>query len=130
MDIVSKFKGPKALIRKWNKQVFGNIDFNINKLEKVVADLESKIEAIGADEVNLVRSKALRSVLQNWYDRKDSYWRQLSRERYITGMDRNAKFFHRVATIRRRRKLMLEIRRGRRVFGDPRIIKVEVRQLF
>ena len=82
-------------------------------MEKAVANLESKIEAVGAEEVDLAWSKALRSMLQKWYDRKDSYWRQLSRERYIKGVDRNTKFFHGVPTIRSRRKLMLEIRRGR-----------------
>lgn len=51
----------------------------------------------------------------------------MSRERYIKDMDKNTKFFHGVATAQNRRKLMLEIKRGRRVFHDPRVIKAEVR---
>ena len=95
-----------------------------------MAELETKIEIDGADEVDLAHLNALRSVGLKWYERKDLYWKQMSRERYVRDMDRNTKFFHGVASVRKRRKLMLEIKRGRRVFRDPRIIKKEVRQFF
>ena len=123
LDAISKFKRLQVPIRRWNKQIFGNIDFNIDKLEKAVVDLESKIETNGQDKVHLAQLKALRSVVLKWYERKYSYWKQMLKERYIKDMDRNTKFFHGVASVKKRRKLMLEIRRGRRDFCDPIIIK-------
>lgn len=53
MDAITKFKRLKALIRKWNKQVFGNIDGNIQKFEMAVAEVEYKTESNGAEEVDL-----------------------------------------------------------------------------
>ena len=99
LDAISKLKMLKVPIRRWNKQSFANIDFNIEKLEIAVAELETKIEIDGAYEVDLAHLNALRSVALKWYERKDLYWKQMSRERYVRDMDRNTKFFHGVASV-------------------------------
>ena len=45
-------------------------------------------------------------------------------------IDQNMKYFHTTASIRRRRKMMVEIKKGIRVLRDPRSIKGEFRQFY
>ena len=84
--------------------------------------IERGLEETGGDEVTLARFAALKCLLQKWYDRKACYWKQLSRDRDVKELDGNTKYFHTVASIKRRRKLMVEIKVGRRSFRNPRCI--------
>ena len=45
-------------------------------------------------------------------------------------MDKNSKYFHAVALVRKRRKAMVQIEKGRRIIKSPRMIKIEVRNFF
>ena len=71
MDKLNKMKEP---LRKWNKERFGNIDSNIQKLEDELARVSSKIEDDSVDEVVLAIYNALRSLLEKWHARKCYYW--------------------------------------------------------
>ena len=127
MEKLTRLKQP---LKNWNRDVFGNIDQNIKVLEREIDDVYRRLEEDDWDEVNQARLNALKNYVQIWYDRKCSFWRQLSREKAIKEMDRNSKFFHAVATVRSRRKNITQIRRGRRVFRAPRAIKAEVRNFY
>lgn len=45
-------------------------------------------------------------------------------------VDRNTKYFQTVVAIRRRKKLMVEIKKGRRMLRDPKSIKREVKRFY
>ena len=130
LGMLDKLKNLKIPLKKWNKESFGNIDFNIEKFEREIAQVSMRLEEGSSEEVDLARFNALKSQVQIWYDRKNNYWRQLSREKVIKGMDNNLKYFHAVASVRNRRKAMLQIKKGRRIIKSPRMIKLEVRNFF
>ena len=52
---------------------FGYINEKINTLKKELAMTNREIEDGMIDETKQARRRALLSVLERWYDRKDSY---------------------------------------------------------
>lgn len=72
----------------------------------------------------------LRGQLNLWYSCKECYWKQMSRDQVLKDIDRNTKYFQMMASIKRRRTLMVEIKKERRMLRDPRSIKDEVRRYF
>ena len=119
-----------STIKHWKIEVFGNIDSKIEKFEKEVAVVESQLEERLDDEPLLARLGALKSQLNLSYERRVCYWRQNSREKSFQNMDKNSKYFHTMASIKNRRKLLLEIKVGRRIFRNPRIIKNEIKKFY
>ena len=99
MPIEGKIKTLIGPLRSWNKVTFGHIDANINKFEVEVKSLELTYEDRYFDNVEAARYAALQGQLRIWYDRKESYWRQLARENFVKLNDRNTKYFHAIALI-------------------------------
>lgn len=130
MDVLSKLNRLKLPIKKWNKEKFGNFDFNIQRLEGELEVVSRRLDEGNYDEIDVARSNALKRQLDLWYEQKQCYWRQISKEKVLKGMDRNSKFFHAKAAVRSRRKLMLEVKCGRRIVRAPRMIKMEARNFY
>ena len=126
MPPTKKLKALHQPIRKWNKDCFGNIDSNINKLEEEQVRTHRKIEAGDNDECDFARLAALETQLNKWLDRKASYWQQLSREKWIKSGDRNTKYYHVVALGKRRFKRINQIKSGNRTHKKPRTINIEI----
>ena len=101
-------------IKRWNREVFGNIDSKIEKFGKEVAVVESRLVERVDDEPLLARLGALKSQLNLWYEGRACYY----------------PYFHTMASIKNIRKLFLEIKVGRRIFRNPRIIKNEIRKFY
>ena len=130
MNVLEKFRNLKVALKKWNKEIFGSIDHNIQRFEDEIAIVNGKLDDGVAGEMDNARLNALKSQLDKWYSRRCCYWKQISREKIIKEGDRNFKYFHAMAAVRARRKQMLEIRCGRRVFRSPRSIKHVVRNFY
>lgn len=88
-DLFEKLKKLKVPIRKWNKEMFGDIDNNIAKLENELTMVENRLDQQNINEVDMAHFQELRSVLDSWYKRRSSYWKQLSRKSYLKDMDKN-----------------------------------------
>ena len=84
----------------------------------------------GVDEVADAKLYASKSQLGMWYARKESYWKQMSKDHLLKDVDRNTKYFQMVASIKTRQKLMVEIKKGRRLLSDPRSIKKRGEEIF
>ena len=122
MGLVDKLLEITTPIKKWHKEVFGNIDHRINTLEHEATVVEANMGENGLDVVTKARLNMLRSQLNIWYDCKKCYWKQMSRDHALKDIDGNTKYFQMMASIKRRRKLMVEIKKGRRMLRDPRSI--------
>ena len=55
---------------------------------------------------------------------------QLSKEKDVKDLDANTKYFHTIASIKRRRKMIAEIKIGRRVIHNLRCINKEARRFY
>jgi len=117
-------------LRKWNREVFGHIDQKIKSFQKEMAKLDLKAQEFMLDEVEWHRRDALQSLLWLWQTRKERYWKQLLRCKIIKEGDRNTKYFHVLATIRRRKKMISSLTRGTEVINDQTEIKRTIIQHF
>ena len=66
--------------------------------------MNKKIETKGMDETDLARRKGLQRQLRLWYDRRESYWRQIAKVNHIKLNDRNNRFFPTIAMGKKKRK--------------------------
>jgi len=92
----------KRRLKEWNKEVFGH-------LESKLAEFVVKIKAFDEKEQQLALSLGDRLVrlqmkreLPNVRSQIDLFWRQRAKQHWMEDGDRNTKFFHRVASMRRR----------------------------
>ena len=98
-----KLKLIKRPLKKWNREVFGHIDINITKFDLALRKAEEEALRREIGEVEWSRIEALRTQMWLWMVRKERYWKQLSRCKVIREGDRNTKYFHLSATMRRNR---------------------------
>ncbi|MCI10855.1 RNA-directed DNA polymerase (Reverse transcriptase), partial [Trifolium medium] len=95
-----KLKRLKLVLKKWNKDVFGNVDINVKLAVDDVIRIQNLIDANGitADlqrcdyQAQLVLTKALLS--------QDGFWKEKARIKHFLHGDRNTSYFHRVAKIK------------------------------
>ena len=73
MDVLSKLNRLKLPIRKWNKEKFGNFEFNIQRLEGELDVVVGRLDEGSSNEVDVARYNALKSQLEVWYERKQCY---------------------------------------------------------
>ncbi|MED6148344.1 iron ascorbate-dependent oxidoreductase [Stylosanthes scabra] len=55
------------------------------------------VEKDEIDECETTRGRTLRVLVDKWYERKATYWKQLLKSKFASSMDRNTKFFHAIA---------------------------------
>lgn len=61
--------------------------------------------------------------LWEWYKRKESFWAQKSRAQWLKEGDKNTRFFHTLATIRKRKNSIESITHNGSTFTKPSEIK-------
>ena len=83
MDFLEKLRSLKVPIEKWNKENFGIIDHKIQLLEDEMAAVNRRLEYRKEEEEEevIARYNALQKNIHIWHERRNSYWRQLSRRK-------------------------------------------------
>ncbi|KAL8151999.1 hypothetical protein V2J09_021807 [Rumex salicifolius] len=90
-------------LRKWNKEVFGNLKVRKNKLMARIDGIQVALDNGAADRI-LELHDSLQEELAILLHQEEMHWFQKSRTKWIECGDRNTKFFHTSTMIRRRRK--------------------------
>ncbi|KAF8093205.1 hypothetical protein N665_0388s0006, partial [Sinapis alba] len=104
----TEFKDLEALLRlgvklkKWNKEVFGNVQHRKEKLVMEIKEIQEKIEEDLSDEL-LVKEGELLKEFEVVLEKEEVIWFQKLREKWVAHGDRNTKFFHMSTIIKRRR---------------------------
>lgn len=91
VPLAEKLKKLKAPLKKWSKEVFGDVDKIINELEAELKRLDNLSDRQILNESDLARRKALTAQLWMWQKRKEILWFQLFRSTAIKDKDRNTK---------------------------------------
>ncbi|XP_025616471.1 uncharacterized protein [Arachis hypogaea] len=76
------------------------------------------------------RRKALVRCCEGWYNRKEIHWKQMSKSRHASKMDKNTRYFHSIASVRRRNnRINALVINGRLVRNQARI-KIAIQEFY
>lgn len=130
MNIKEKLKKVKERLKEWNRKEFGFIESQIDALELKINKIDSLANDRLLEEDELNERKMAQLDLWEWLKRKESYWAQNSRSQWLREGDKNTRFFHAAATIRRRKKLIDSLTIEGALTEDPEAIKREAASFF
>ncbi|CAA7027588.1 unnamed protein product [Microthlaspi erraticum] len=92
----------ESVLKKWNKEVFGDVQARKDKLVKDLKEVQEEIEHHQSDLL-LQREAELQKEFDTVLEQEELIWFQKSREKWVAHGDRNTTFFHTSTVIRRRR---------------------------
>ncbi|XP_059659241.1 uncharacterized protein LOC132306062 [Cornus florida] len=99
-DFQGKFL--KTELKRWNKEVFGNLEWKKNRVFADIAKL-NRLDEVGQNGESLHSKRAsCQAVFAEIALMEEISWRQKSRALWLKDGDRNTKFFHRLANTHRR----------------------------
>eukprot|EP00253_Pinus_taeda_P036244 PITA_36244 len=123
-----KLKELKRNIKRWNKEEFGNIMEEKQRLEQEMEEIQQRIIIEGRSEESCKAEGILISKLEERRKQEEILWRQKSRTNWLREGERNTKFFHQTMVQHRQRNKILSIKNeaGERVIEQEGIEKVLV----
>ncbi|XP_061340990.1 uncharacterized protein LOC133287406 [Gastrolobium bilobum] len=113
-------------LKKWNKEVFGNISYRIRNLTQSIADIQLKRERV--DSLRLQKlEEELHDNLNLTLDQEELLWFQKSRHNWIIDGDKNTKFYHLKTVMRRSSNRISRLCNNDNIWiEDPNELKVHV----
>jgi len=105
-----RLKEIKHKIRKWNKEDFGNIFEEKQKLERAMEEIQQQIILEGRTEEKCKEESRLISQLEERRKQEEILWRQKSRINWLREGERNTKFFHQAMIQHRQRNRIFSIK--------------------
>ncbi|KAG7567714.1 Ribonuclease H domain [Arabidopsis thaliana x Arabidopsis arenosa] len=104
-------KGLQVRLKKWNKEVFGDIHVRKEKLVAEIKEVQDLLDVLQSDEL-LAKEEQLLKSFDTVLEQEETLWYQKSREKFIELGDRNTTFFHTSTIIRRRRNRVEALKDG------------------
>ncbi|KAL4308214.1 hypothetical protein GQ457_01G004750 [Hibiscus cannabinus] len=120
----------KKAIKTWAKSQCQDRKVSIYNLEANINELEVKIQTSALPPSTMNQVGKLRAKLWKLYREEEHEWLQKSRLRWFTEGDRNTRFFHIAASLRRKKNQILCLTVGNRSLSDPRLIKEAIKNHF
>ncbi|XP_016206072.1 uncharacterized protein LOC107646400 [Arachis ipaensis] len=125
-----KLKALMIPLRQWHQNNFGDMDNKLRRFEEEIRRLDNMVSDGIYDGMTEARRKALVSFCEKWYVRKKIHWKQMSRSKHARNMDKNTRYFHNIASARRRNnRIDVLMIHGRLVRNETRI-KVAIRGVY
>ncbi|XP_025670541.1 uncharacterized protein [Arachis hypogaea] len=106
------------------------MDKKITRFEEEIKRIDDIVSNGVYDETMEARRKALFTCCERWYVRKEVHWKQMSRSRKAKDMDKHTRYFHNIASARRRNnRIDTLVINGRLVRNQARI-KIAIRDFY
>ncbi|KAE8727131.1 TUDOR-SN protein 1 isoform 2 [Hibiscus syriacus] len=132
VGILSMLRNTKSAIKCWSgdRNQFPRMDISmledkIHQIEKGMQHHPPSNDVVISTELRLLRNELWRLLRI-----EEQIWVQKSREKWVKGGDRNSKFFHTCASIRRRLNSLYALNVDGVITKDPGLIKSRVREHF
>eukprot|EP00253_Pinus_taeda_P003838 PITA_03838 len=116
-----KLKELKGRIKKWNKEEFGNIMEEKQKLEEEMEALQQRIINEGRTEESSQKEGIILGKLEERRKQEEVLWRQKSRIKWLREGERNTRFFQQAMIHHRQRNRIFSIKNE----GGERIVEQE-----
>ncbi|XP_057719233.1 uncharacterized protein LOC130933627 [Arachis stenosperma] len=129
-QFLDKLKAMTVPLRIWHRQNFGDMDMRINRFEEEIRKVDDMVSNEVHDGIAEARRKALVSSCKLWYIRKEIHWKQMSRSRHAKEMNKNTRYFHNIASARRRNNRINALRIHGRLVRNQSRIKVAIRDFY
>ncbi|XP_059071401.1 uncharacterized protein LOC131865961 [Cryptomeria japonica] len=97
----SKLKEIKHKLLYWNKERFKNIFEEKLRIEKEMENVNTEVIRHGMDQVLYETEKRLLGEYEDTLAKEEIFWKQKSREVWLSDGDKNTKFFHNSVKVRR-----------------------------
>jgi hypothetical protein len=120
----------KADLKRWNEQVFGNVEFRKKALLEELNALDCLEEERGLAPFEKVRKSVVISELEHVTLQEEISWRQKSRVLWLKEGDKCTKFFHRVANSNKRYNSIESLSVNGSVSSDQPTIRASVVQYY
>jgi hypothetical protein len=106
-----KLKRLKESLKKWNHEVFGLLDLNIDNTVKELNAIEEQLTNEDGDSTILNSKEKVKEFWEQIHF-KESLLQQKSRLRWVQEGDSNSRFFHASIKGRRRRNQIVMLKKG------------------
>ena len=107
--LAQKLKVLKADLKKWNREVFGDLAFRKKNLLTELMGLDAREESVGLSKEDQHRRIQLKGDIEHLASLEEISWRQKSRALFVKEGDNNTHFFHRLANSRKNANLVKRI---------------------
>ncbi|XP_057760748.1 uncharacterized protein LOC130981144 [Arachis stenosperma] len=104
-----------------------------NKIQRIEEEIRKVDELVGNgvyDGTMEARRKALVTCCERWYVRKEVHWKQMSRSRQAKDMDKDTRYFHNIASARRRNNRIDSLVVNGRLVRNQARIKIAIREFY
>ncbi|XP_072054241.1 uncharacterized protein [Arachis hypogaea] len=106
------------------------MDNKIMKFEEEIKKIDDMVGDRDYDGTVEARRRALVACCEKWYVRKELHWKQMSRSRHARDMDKNTRYFHNLASARRRNNRIDALVINGRLIRNQARIKLAIRGFY
>ncbi|CAA7025018.1 unnamed protein product [Microthlaspi erraticum] len=99
----------RVRLRKWNKELFGDIRIRKEKLLQEIQTVQGRLEVMQTDDL-LLQESGLLQELDMILEQEEVLWFQKSREKWVSLGDRNTRYYHTTTVVRIRRNRIETLR--------------------
>ncbi|XP_058749874.1 uncharacterized protein LOC131622872 [Vicia villosa] len=125
-----KLKILKARLKDWNRNSFGNVHKNVAMAEKDLKDVQTNIALQGyTDSLQDLETKA-QHAMESALNMEEDFWKEKSKINRTLHGDRNTKFYHTYAKIRRKTNLISSLVINDTVVTDQAVLENHIEHHF
>ncbi|XP_072071676.1 uncharacterized protein [Arachis hypogaea] len=106
------------------------MDKKILKFEEEIKKIDDMVGEGVYDGTVEARRKALVTCCEKWYVRKELHWKQMLRSRHVRDIDKNTRYFHNIASARRRNNRVDALVINGRLIRNQARIKIAIRDFY